>query len=48
MVSPPPRLPSHWPATIRRIVLRYVLPVTAAVSLLALLGVPYLERLLAG
>jgi len=48
MSSLPSGTRSHWPATLRRLALRYVLPVTAAVSVLALLGVPYLERLLAG
>ena len=35
-----------WLEVARRITLRYVLPIAAAVSLLALLGVPFLQRLL--
>jgi trehalose 6-phosphate synthase len=37
-----------WPHYLRRILLRYVLPFAAAVSLVALLGVPYIDRILAG
>lgn len=33
---------------LRRILLRYLLPVAAAVSLVALLGVPYIDRILTG
>lgn len=35
----------NWPAALRRILLRYVLPTAAAVSLMAFLVVPYIERI---
>lgn len=41
------QIPPSWPASLRRIWLRYILPVAAATTLLAILGVPALERLLA-